>query len=141
MESLPAGSDFSFCSGNNSPYDSPPESPRGFNNYFFSAPTSPNHQISFSFTPDQRMKSDYHRASDEKYDDNKPLTFIPGDHFNLIPVSSADELFDGGKIKPCETKHPKKIQSRQIRLGASLSLLSIEIKHHERRNMKLPLMN
>lgn len=91
MVPLPAGSDFSFDSRNSSPYDSAPESPRGFNSYFFSALSSPNYQESFSFTPDQHLNCDYHHGSDKKCDDNKAFAFIPGDGLNLIPVSSADE--------------------------------------------------
>ncbi|KAL8097066.1 hypothetical protein AgCh_030240 [Apium graveolens] len=41
----------------------------------------------------------------------KPFVFIPGDRIDLIPVSSADELFDGGKIKPFEPQLQKIIQS------------------------------
>lgn len=120
---LPAGSDFSFDSRNSSPYDSAPESPRGFNSYFFSAPSSPNYQESFSFTPDQHLNCDYHHGSDKKCDDNKAFAFIPGDGLNLIPVSSADELFYGGKIKPCEPKFKKIFQSR-LSIGQNSKICS-----------------
>lgn len=112
MASLPAGSDFSFDNRKNFLYDSAPESPRGFNNYFYSATTSPNHQNSFSFIPDQHLKYDHQHGFDKKYDDNKPFAFTPGNDLNSILVSSADELFDGGKIKSCEPKHKKIIPSR-----------------------------
>ncbi|KAL8097069.1 hypothetical protein AgCh_030241 [Apium graveolens] len=111
MVSSLAGSDFSFDNRNNFLYDSAPESPRGFNNYF-SAPTSPSNQISFSFIPDEHLKYDHHHGFDKKHDDHKPFMFIPGDYSNHILVSSADELIDGGMIKPCEPKHKKIIQSR-----------------------------
>ncbi|KAL1811954.1 hypothetical protein ACET3Z_022019 [Daucus carota] len=74
------GSDFSFHSGNNSPYDSAPQSPKNFDSYFFSAPTTPNYQ---------HLNYDYHRGSDDKL-----FGFVPGHDSNLLPLSSAKKTQD-----------------------------------------------
>ncbi|KAE8661536.1 Serine carboxypeptidase-like 26 [Hibiscus syriacus] len=82
--------DFNFDSACSSPYMTAPSSPQRFGNFFFSAPTSPTHVSSLLV--------------------EKPTTNDPDDNgedfeFNFSgqlerASLSADELFDGGKIRP-----------------------------------------
>ncbi|GMJ00553.1 hypothetical protein like AT2G15760 [Hibiscus trionum] len=87
--------DFNFDSTCSSPYMTAPSSPQRFANFFFSAPTSPTHISSLYPTSqwDQRPKSNRHDDNGEDFEFN-----FSG---QLERASlSADELFDGGKIRP-----------------------------------------
>lgn len=86
-------------------------SPRGFD-YYFSAPASPNFQNAFSFTPLSQpyLNYNYDHGCGEKDDDSKTFAFSIRGDLDLLPLSSADELFDNGKIKPREANRQKIIK-------------------------------
>ncbi|KAK8557538.1 hypothetical protein V6N13_007883 [Hibiscus sabdariffa] len=88
--------DFNFDSTCPSPYMTAPSSPQRFGNFFFSVPTSPAHVSSLCANPqwDEKPKSNHHDDNGEDFEFN-----FSG---QLERASlSADELFDGGKIRPC----------------------------------------
>lgn len=83
----------SACS---SPYITAPSSPQRFPNFFFSAPTSPS-RIPPSFSHHQ----DHHQQSNNRHDEDGDDAFEFNFSAQLDRASlSADELFDGGKIRP-----------------------------------------
>ncbi|XP_062018918.1 probable membrane-associated kinase regulator 3 [Rosa rugosa] len=113
--------DFNFDSACSSPYLTAPSSPTRFGNYYFSAPTSPNRSSSFyrqfndfdynlSSTSTKYSPSSIPFKWEEKPGIPKSRATINGDdledfEFNFsgqLEKASlpADELFDGGKIKP-----------------------------------------
>ncbi|TYJ44255.1 hypothetical protein E1A91_A03G210700v1 [Gossypium mustelinum] len=98
MTSIPS-MEFNFDSACSSPYMTAPSSPQRFGNFLYSVPTTPTRVSSFY----PQLKNDG-RAVDggcEGGDDDGSEDF----EFNFIgqlektPLS-ADELFDGGKIRP-----------------------------------------
>ncbi|KAK1358834.1 hypothetical protein POM88_043308 [Heracleum sosnowskyi] len=89
--------DFSFASAS-----SVLVSPQGFENYFFSAPTSPLHQ-----TSNYNYKQDFC----DDFGDNNAFAFSICGDLNFPPLCSADELFESGKIKFCEPSRKKIIQN------------------------------
>ncbi|XP_044488926.1 uncharacterized protein LOC123213534 [Mangifera indica] len=103
---IPA-TDFNFDSNCSSPYMTAPSSPQRFGNFFFSAPTSPsrlpsslyvdlnNNHSSSSST--KLFNAEHNHNSHDDEDDDFEFNFSG----QLEPTSlSADELFDGGKIRP-----------------------------------------
>lgn len=124
--------DFNFDSNCSSPYMTAPSSPQRIGNIFFSAPTSPT-RASLSFFHDLRNDDELPRHSsasssvpflwEEKpgvpksnnnsqvVDDgieNEDFEFNFSGQLERTPLS-ADELFDGGKIRPL--KLPPRLQS------------------------------
>lgn len=121
--------DFNFDSACSSPYMTAPSSPTRFGNYYFSAPTSPNRSSSF-----YRQFNDFdsiNSTSTTKYSPStipfkweekpgipKSRATINGDDLEDFEFDfsgqleraslPADELFDGGKIKPL--KPPPRLQ-------------------------------
>ncbi|XP_027347878.1 uncharacterized protein LOC113859266 [Abrus precatorius] len=107
--------DFNFDSNCSSPYITAPSSPQRFGNFFFSAPTSPTRGASSFFNdfPSSPVSSvPFHweqkpgvpksNANDDDFE------FNFSGHLDR-PSLSADELFDGGKIRPL--KPPPRLQS------------------------------
>ncbi|CDO97153.1 unnamed protein product [Coffea canephora] len=104
MPSAPV--DFNFDSTCTSPYISAPSSPQRFGTFFFSAPTSPTRASSFYADFNNfSLHQDDHETSHES------LSAFAFDFSGQLELSSlsADELFDGGKIKPL--KPPPRLQS------------------------------
>ncbi|KAL7263797.1 hypothetical protein ACSBR1_001868 [Camellia fascicularis] len=117
--------DFNFDSSCTTPYISAPSSPQRIGNFFFSAPTSPTRSSSF-FLDFNSLSADSSSSA------SLPLTIpfnweqSPGIPKSKLPNNqdtdfefdfsghlqrtslSADELFDGGKIKPL--KPPPRLQ-------------------------------
>ncbi|KAM3320606.1 hypothetical protein P3S67_007808 [Capsicum chacoense] len=97
--------DFNFDSACTSPYISAPSSPQYFGTtFFFSTPTSPI-----------RISTLYQETNDDVvYDDTNDYAFeFSGHEMEKSSITAADELFDGGKIKPkpvlsFESKQKKK---------------------------------
>ncbi|KAK6939563.1 Protein of unknown function DUF1645, plant [Dillenia turbinata] len=109
--------DFDFNSARSTPYMSAPSTPRRFRDYFFSAPTSPNTVSEF-----YRHFDEFSVMSNDESSSSIPYSWeeTPGtpqtsrknsiraeDDFAFDLSSgldraflSAEELFDGGKIKP-----------------------------------------
>ncbi|KAK6916481.1 Protein of unknown function DUF1645, plant [Dillenia turbinata] len=136
---VPAG-DFNFDSRCSTPYISAPSSPQRFGNFFFSPPTSPTSRSSSAVSPlfrHNRQSSDLSTASTaanipfnweekpgtpksnnshNKIEDDFAFDFSGNLKLDRSPLlSAADELFDGGKIKPLKPppgidspKSPKK---------------------------------
>ncbi|KAG6653134.1 hypothetical protein CIPAW_05G053900 [Carya illinoinensis] len=105
--------DFNFDSSCSSPYMTAPSSPQRFGNFYFSAPTSPTRASAF-----------YHEAtnngeSDNDNDGGEDFEFDFSGHLERTSLS-ADELFDGGKIKPL--KPPPRLQ---VGIGANDHSVSI----------------
>ncbi|CAK9172925.1 unnamed protein product [Ilex paraguariensis] len=122
--------DFNFDSACTSPYISAPSSPQRFGNSFFSAPTSPTRASSFyrefnNFCNSDAAATDNSLSEipfnwEEKpgipktegtkninHDDDTEFAFDFSGHLERTSLS-ADELFDGGKIKPL--KPPPRLQ-------------------------------
>ncbi|KAA8536172.1 hypothetical protein F0562_028650 [Nyssa sinensis] len=97
----PAG-DFNFDSACTSPYISAPSSPQRFGNFFFSAPTSPTRASSF-----YREFNNFSQISGDDTTTNADFEFDFSGQLERTSLS-ADELFDGGKIKPL--KPPPRLQ-------------------------------
>lgn len=122
--------EFNFDSACTTPYISAPSSPQRFGNFYFSAPTSPTRSSSF-----YRELNDLSLISAGEFSGTVPSSAIPFDWEEKpgVPKSnittkidetedfafdfsgqlertslSADELFDGGKIKPL--KPPPRLQ-------------------------------
>ncbi|KAK6938719.1 Protein of unknown function DUF1645, plant [Dillenia turbinata] len=115
--------DFDFNSARSTPYPSAPSTPRRFGDYFFSAPTSPNRVSEFyrDFDEFSEMSNDESSFSIPHSWEEKPGTrktsrknsIRAEDDFAFDLSSgldkaflSAEELFDGGKIKTL--KPPKR---------------------------------
>ncbi|OIW10173.1 hypothetical protein TanjilG_27924 [Lupinus angustifolius] len=119
--------DFNFDSNCSSPYITAPSSPQRFGNLFFSAPTSPTRVSTFldqlnNFTTTHSSSSSssipfqweqqpgvpkpQQNNNKEEYHDDFEFNFTG--HLEPPPLSAADELFDGGKIKPL--KPPPRLQ-------------------------------
>ncbi|CAM8984355.1 unnamed protein product [Rhodiola kirilowii] len=80
--------DFDFHSARTSPHASPPLTPRRFGESYFSAPTSPSRAAKIYGEYDEPIEFDFQ--------------FCGGMEMGNI-FSSADDLFDGGKIRPLKT--------------------------------------
>ncbi|KAK7362665.1 hypothetical protein VNO77_04784 [Canavalia gladiata] len=108
--------DFNFDSNCSSPYITAPSSPQRFGNFFFSAPTSPTRPSSpvssVSSVPFHRElkpalpkpNATHHHHLDHDHD----FEFNFSSHLQTPSLSAADELFDGGKIRPL--KPPPRLQ-------------------------------
>ncbi|KAK7310390.1 hypothetical protein RJT34_07868 [Clitoria ternatea] len=103
--------EFNFDSNCSSPYITAPSSPQRFGNFFFSAPTSPtrgpnsslfNHHLNET-NNNPRYSSVLDHNNDPNEDD---FQFDFGAHLEK-PSLSADELFDGGKIRPLNSSSSK----------------------------------
>ncbi|XP_059288915.1 uncharacterized protein LOC132042383 [Lycium ferocissimum] len=89
--------DFNFDSACTTPYISAPSSPQHFGTaFFFSAPTSPT-RISALYGETNVTR--YNDRDDDNADDFA-FEFNGHELEKNIIISGADELFDGGKIKP-----------------------------------------
>ncbi|XP_015944929.2 uncharacterized protein LOC107470059 [Arachis duranensis] len=89
--------EFNFDSNCSSPYITAPSSPQRFGNFFFSAPTSPTRISTFinnNIPSSSSLIHDHHQHEHE-------FQFDFSGHLQP-PSLSADELFDGGKIRPFE---------------------------------------
>ncbi|KAE8708457.1 hypothetical protein F3Y22_tig00110339pilonHSYRG00079 [Hibiscus syriacus] len=92
--------DFNFDSTCSSPFMTAPSTPQRFGNFFLSAPTSPTHVSSLypNSQWDETPRSNHHddNGKDFEFNFSGPLerAFL-----------SADELFDGGKIRPLLKVH------------------------------------
>lgn len=108
---VPAAMDFNFDSACSSPYMTAPSSPQRFGNFLCSAPASPsrpfrdfNHHSSSPVSSSstkifnvQEQHDNKKNNNDDDYDEDFEFNFSG----QLERTSlSADELFDGGKIKP-----------------------------------------
>lgn len=128
---VPAPVDFNFDSNCSSPYMTAPSSPQRFGNFFYSAPTSPSRASAFYRDLNNLALHDLPRNSDScipfnweekpgipksngthhdiNNDDGEDFEFNFSGQLDLERYSlSAEELFDGGKIKPL--KPPPRLQ-------------------------------
>ncbi|KAK4429045.1 hypothetical protein Salat_1204500 [Sesamum alatum] len=102
--------DFDFNSARSSPHVSPPSTPKPFGEYYFSAPTSPSHLSQFYRDFDEFSVAG---NGSRRGGSSSPVPF--GDDFAFDVISedwesaslSADELFDGGVIKPLKPPPPR----------------------------------
>ncbi|KAF5751218.1 hypothetical protein HS088_TW02G00228 [Tripterygium wilfordii] len=100
----PAAVDFNFDSTCSSPYMTAPSSPQRFGNYFFSAPTSPSARAPSNLYCNFPEQSGIYKAKEEEgkllTDDDQDFEFNFSGPLHVPSISAADELFDGGKIRP-----------------------------------------
>ncbi|KAL5714243.1 hypothetical protein ACHQM5_016231 [Ranunculus cassubicifolius] len=128
LVALPPSMDFNFDSSCSTPYISAPSSPKLVGEIYFSAPTSPKHaaafyrnisfiqrrSASFDGSPlvwedgEETVKSDL--IDDAHLDDQQDFAFDFSGHLDTASLT-ADELFDGGKIKP--------LKPQQFRISVS----------------------
>ncbi|XP_028765866.1 uncharacterized protein LOC114723796 [Neltuma alba] len=129
----PAPDNFNFDSNCSSPYITAPSSPQRFGNFFFSAPTSPTRSPSPFFLNDDDLprhssasssssvpfrweekpgvpKSKPTNSTEQDRDGigNEDFEFDFSGHLDRTALT-ADELFDGGKIRPL--KPPPRLHS------------------------------
>ncbi|GMN37565.1 hypothetical protein TIFTF001_006928 [Ficus carica] len=113
--------DFNFDSACSSPYMTAPSSPQRFGNFFFSAPASPSRVSSFyrdlsvpfrweekPGVPKPTSDTTTNRDGDGDGDD-EDFEFDFSGQLDRPSLSAADELFDGGKIRPL--KPPPRLQT------------------------------
>nr|GLL47329.1 uncharacterized protein LOC105169569 [Ipomoea trifida] len=107
----PAG-EFNFDSACTTPYMSAPSSPQRFGNSFYSAPASPTRVsalagggVPFDWEEEPGIRKP---KEDEDYEDDDEFAFDFSGQLEKSAFSAADELFDGGKIKPL--KPPPRFQ-------------------------------
>ncbi|CAJ1972650.1 unnamed protein product [Sphenostylis stenocarpa] len=108
--SSPTMDNFDFGSNVGSIYHSVPSSPKGFGNYFLSAPPSPSRlsQLYSEFEYYSSTANSSFEAANKIDDDDDDDDNDKDDYSFAFSVSresdkssrSAEELFDGGKIKP-----------------------------------------
>ncbi|KAG6398693.1 hypothetical protein SASPL_140160 [Salvia splendens] len=123
--------DFDFNSARSSPHATPPSTPRRLGEYYFSAPTSPSHISQFykgfdEFILDAARQSPAVPFQWEQKpgtpksavinagDDDLDFAFDVGSDDWETASLSAEELFDGGVIKPMKQRS----QARRIIQGA-----------------------
>ncbi|KAF8112755.1 hypothetical protein N665_0062s0099 [Sinapis alba] len=109
-----ASTELNFDSTTSSPYITAPSSPTRFGNnnvFFFSAPTSPSpstsSNIPFDWEEDQPRTPKKRSASD--FNDDFEFNF--SGQLDKSSFSAADELFDGGKIRPLGPSLPPTVSS------------------------------
>ncbi|KAL1188712.1 hypothetical protein V5N11_020630 [Cardamine amara subsp. amara] len=100
-----ASTELNFDSTTSSPYITAPSSPTRFGNnnaFFFSAPTSPSPSTSSNipFDWDDQPRTPKKRSASD-FDDDFEFNF--SGQLEKTSFSAADELFDGGKIRPLGT--------------------------------------
>ncbi|KAL5992692.1 hypothetical protein ACLOJK_013611 [Asimina triloba] len=126
-----AAGDFHFDSTSSSPFISAPTSPKGFGDFYFSAPTSPSRaatiyaefnsslsSIPFDWeekpgTPKSTAPNNdddaFPVANNEDEDADDDFAFDFSGQLEKPPLTAAEELFDGGKIRPLQP--PPRLQS------------------------------
>lgn len=90
---------FEFSSARSSPFASPPSTPKPFNgDYYFSAPPSPTHLSQFY----REFDSLFIAANNDKAEIDSRVDEFAFDVSQELEIGSvsAEELFDGGMIKP-----------------------------------------
>ncbi|KAL5054052.1 hypothetical protein RYX36_034734 [Vicia faba] len=101
--------EFNFDSNCSSPYITAPSSPQRFaNNFFFSAPTSPS-RISPLFPqspPPFHTDTNPNHNSNYSFGNDDDFQFDFSRNLPRASLSAADELFDGGKIRPLKPPPP-----------------------------------
>ncbi|KAK3412411.1 hypothetical protein EUGRSUZ_I01168 [Eucalyptus grandis] len=130
--------EFNFDSTSSSPFMTAPSSPQRFGNLYFSAPTSPTRASAFlrELRNSRRSLSSIPFAWEEKPgvpkgqgselsgggddDDDDDFEFDFSGQLNRASAS-ADELFDGGKIKPL--KPPPRLQASSGDADSAMSSL------------------
>ncbi|KAL2512164.1 Serine carboxypeptidase-like 40 [Abeliophyllum distichum] len=90
--------EFNFDSASTSPYITAPSSPQRFGTFFYSAPTSPT-RISALYSDFNNCGAAATVGGDTSNNDDTDFAFDFSGHLEKSSLS-ADELFDGGKIKP-----------------------------------------
>ncbi|MED6120096.1 hypothetical protein PIB30_017723 [Stylosanthes scabra] len=92
----PPPAEFNFDSNCSSPYMTAPSSPQRFaNNFFFSAPTSPTRISTFL-----NNNNNNNIPSSSSLPSQQDFQFHFSANLQPPPLSAADELFHGGKIRP-----------------------------------------
>ncbi|ESW32814.1 hypothetical protein PHAVU_001G019300 [Phaseolus vulgaris] len=103
--SSPTMDNFDFGSNMGSIYHSVPSSPKGFGNYFLSAPTSPSRfsqlysEFEYFSSTDTSSFEAANKTHDEEDKDDYSFAFSVSCESDKSS-RSAEELFDGGRIKP-----------------------------------------
>ncbi|KAJ4716357.1 DUF1645 domain-containing protein [Melia azedarach] len=107
---VPPAMDFNFDSNCSSPYMTAPSSPQRFGNLFFSAPASPtritafyrdlnDHSMAASNSSTDGLNADEDNNKKDRDDEDEDFEFNFSGQLERTSLS-AEELFDGGKIRP-----------------------------------------
>ncbi|GFY98677.1 stress response NST1-like protein [Actinidia rufa] len=114
----------STCS---TPYVSAPSSPgRGHSGYFFSAPGSPMHFVLSTASSSSSSKpSDFFSTVSGSFEFEFSAKFSPNGSAGNEPMSSADELFLNGQIRPM------KLSSHLQRPQILTPLLDLEVEYED----------
>ncbi|XP_058735419.1 uncharacterized protein LOC131607431 [Vicia villosa] len=109
--------EFNFDSSCSSPYITAPSSPQRLaNNFFFSAPTSPS-RISPLFPqsplPFHTDSNPNHNSNNYSFGNDDDFQFDFSGNLPRASLSAADELFDGGKIRPLKPPPPTSPKTRK----------------------------
>ncbi|KAK8658519.1 hypothetical protein V6N13_036722 [Hibiscus sabdariffa] len=115
--------DFNLDSTCASPYMTAPSSPQRLGNFFFSVPTSPAH---VSSQWDEKPKSNHHEDFEFNFSGQLERASL-----------SADELFVGGKIRPCYQHLSSAVSSPQR--GRETTISSACISLHKKSRSLSPL--
>ncbi|KAE8708260.1 hypothetical protein F3Y22_tig00110348pilonHSYRG00245 [Hibiscus syriacus] len=125
VEPVPAV-DFNFDSTCSSPFMTAPSTPQRFGNFFLSAPASPA-RVSSIYPNSQREEkpmSNHHDGNDEDFEFN-----FSG---QLEGASlSADELFDGGKIRPLKSQPCHQSVHKKSRSLSPLRVCDLTLEQEE----------
>lgn len=113
IKSPAPAAEFNFDSACTTPYMSAPSSPQRFGNSFYSAPASPTRVsalagggVPFDWEEEPGIRKPKDDDDDEEEDEDFAFDF--SGQLEKSAFSAADELFDGGKIKPL--KPPPRFQ-------------------------------
>lgn len=117
VEVAVAAAELNFDSTTSSPYITAPSSPTRFGNnnvFFFSAPTSPSPSTSSNipFDWDDQPRTPKKRSASDFEDD---FEFNFSGQLEKTSFSAADELFDGGKIRPLRSPLTPAVSSPRSR--------------------------
>ncbi|KAL3538894.1 hypothetical protein ACH5RR_002260 [Cinchona calisaya] len=119
--SAAAPMDFNFDSTSTSPYITAPSSPQRFGTFFCSAPTSPTRatkfyaEVPFNWEEKPGIPKSQESLISNDYDhEDEDFAFDFSGQLETSSLSAADELFDGGKIKPLKLKPPPCFQADSL---------------------------
>lgn len=139
--------DFNFDSACTTPFISAPSSPLPFGNYF-SAPTSPTRRTSSSSSSYyfNEFADEIPNETPNFSDDDEDFAFDFSGQLETSSPLTADELFDGGKIKPLRPplpprpKSPKRMinlsrnRKKEIVESCNESAIDCELRGRDRSN-------
>ncbi|KAL6207827.1 hypothetical protein ACLB2K_018780 [Fragaria x ananassa] len=121
--------DFDFNSARSSPAITAPSTPRRFGDYsFLSAPTSPSRISEFyrefdefsAVSSNWEEEDEHERAAPHKSSKPYDFAFDVGEDVDRVSLS-AEELFDGGVIRPLQLPSPPQSSTKKMNVRQALS--------------------